>query len=386
MLNKFTAQVEDVSFKGLAVVKRPSDQKTFFCTGAWLDEEAEFEITSEKKNYGFAKATSIITKSPFRLEDPACKLSGIESTDCSGCPWSFIDYDQQLTVKERILKSQLSRSKIKDLVTDTNFKSIIRSEKNWAYRNRAELKSDGKKVGYISSVSKKLVPITSCPVLTEDLQTKLKNITKDLPNKTWEKQSTKSTSNYTHLFINEHFDRPVVNTRTSFEQGNSGQNQELKSWLTKQIKEIDDTDLSTLELFCGSGNLTTEILKTQISDLTAIDCDKKGLKRLKNKHADEKLHTDVIDLFKPEDSFFKNRTEELLILDPPRDGFSHLGKLASNMGSLSDIIYISCNPISFIKDLESLRSEKTFTIETIQALDMFPQTPHVEVLCHIKVL
>jgi 23S rRNA (uracil1939-C5)-methyltransferase len=69
---------------------------------------------------------------------------------------------------------------------------------------------------------------------------------------------------------------------------------------------------------------------------------------------------------------------ELLLLDPPRDGFALLGQLVSQLPSLKSIIYISCDLASFERDVALLCDE--FSLLELQPLDMYPQTPHVELM------
>ena len=75
---------------------------------------------------------------------------------------------------------------------------------------------------------------------------------------------------------------------------------------------------------------------------------------------------------------------DVVITDPPRDGMhkdvvAKLLKLAPKR-----IVYISCNSASQARDLELMR--KNYKVVKSQAVDMFPQTHHVEnvVLLHSK--
>ena len=70
---------------------------------------------------------------------------------------------------------------------------------------------------------------------------------------------------------------------------------------------------------------------------------------------------------------------DLVILDPPRGGthpktIKHLLRLAPPR-----IVYVSCNPAILARDLEIL-CEKAYTPETVQPVDMFPHTGHIEVV------
>ena len=45
--------------------------------------------------------------------------------------------------------------------------------------------------------------------------------------------------------------------------------------------------------------------------------------------------------------------------------------------NLKEIVYISCNPSTFARDVK-LFSEKGYVLKKLQAVDMFPQTSHIE--------
>jgi 23S rRNA (uracil1939-C5)-methyltransferase len=48
-----------------------------------------------------------------------------------------------------------------------------------------------------------------------------------------------------------------------------------------------------------------------------------------------------------------------------------------------NIIYVSCDPDSFARDLKILE-EGSFAIRKIQPVDMFPQTRHIELLAFLS--
>lgn len=72
-----------------------------------------------------------------------------------------------------------------------------------------------------------------------------------------------------------------------------------------------------------------------------------------------------------------NLTIDRLILDPPRKGCDE--KLIQAIGKLlpSKIVYVSCNPSTLARDLESL-VDFGYKIDKVQPVDQFPQTRHVE--------
>ena len=68
---------------------------------------------------------------------------------------------------------------------------------------------------------------------------------------------------------------------------------------------------------------------------------------------------------------------DLIVLDPPRDGIhpKALNKII-NYG-VDRLVYISCKPTSLARDLVILQ-ENGYKVEKVCAVDMFPQTVHVE--------
>jgi 23S rRNA (uracil1939-C5)-methyltransferase len=67
---------------------------------------------------------------------------------------------------------------------------------------------------------------------------------------------------------------------------------------------------------------------------------------------------------------------DVVVVDPPRTGLD--GQLLQTILQVkpSKVIYVSCNPSTLAKDLDIL--SKSYQIEYIQPVDMFPQTSHVE--------
>lgn len=68
-----------------------------------------------------------------------------------------------------------------------------------------------------------------------------------------------------------------------------------------------------------------------------------------------------------------------IIFDPPRKGIesSVLTKVAEI--NLNEIVYISCNPSTFARDVGILESHGYY-LKEVQPVDMFPQTSHIELV------
>jgi len=83
-----------------------------------------------------------------------------------------------------------------------------------------------------------------------------------------------------------------------------------------------------------------------------------------------------------EDFIAQNGKPDVIITDPPRDGM-HKNVVEQLLSVLPDrIVYVSCNSATQARDL-ALMSEQ-YEIASTQAVDMFPQTHHVENVVLLK--
>ena len=76
----------------------------------------------------------------------------------------------------------------------------------------------------------------------------------------------------------------------------------------------------------------------------------------------------------------KKEKAETIIFDPPRRGIDEKALRSVVKNKIKKIVYISCNPATFARDTKFL-IENGYSLEKVSAVDMFPQTNHVEVCC-----
>lgn len=74
---------------------------------------------------------------------------------------------------------------------------------------------------------------------------------------------------------------------------------------------------------------------------------------------------------------------DLIVLDPPRDGIHPKALEKIIAYGVERIVYISCKPTSLARDLEVFL-EKGYKVEKGCAVDMFPQTYHVETVVKLS--
>ncbi|KWW15532.1 RNA methyltransferase [Peribacillus simplex] len=67
---------------------------------------------------------------------------------------------------------------------------------------------------------------------------------------------------------------------------------------------------------------------------------------------------------------------DMLVVDPPRTGCDQALLQTILKAKPKKIVYVSCNPSTLAKDLQELST--IYEVQSIQPVDMFPQTSHVE--------
>ncbi|MED3562090.1 23S rRNA (uracil(1939)-C(5))-methyltransferase RlmD [Bacillus xiapuensis] len=72
---------------------------------------------------------------------------------------------------------------------------------------------------------------------------------------------------------------------------------------------------------------------------------------------------------------------DVMVVDPPRTGLDNQLLQTILQVKPEKLIYVSCNPSTLAKDIQTLSSE--YEVKYIQPVDMFPQTAHVECVSQI---
>jgi 23S rRNA (uracil1939-C5)-methyltransferase len=76
---------------------------------------------------------------------------------------------------------------------------------------------------------------------------------------------------------------------------------------------------------------------------------------------------------------WKTRPFNKILLDPPRTGALEVLKQL-NLKGVERIVYVSCHPASLARDAGYLVQERGYRLAQAGAMDMFPQTAHVEAI------
>jgi len=149
----------------------------------------------------------------------------------------------------------------------------------------------------------------------------------------------------------------------------------------KQYAAGDNGIATCLDIYCGSGTISIfvsdlfdKVIGIESNPDSVADALKNiELNKIKNcEFVTERAEVMLGRLF--ETKF--NVRLSTVIVDPPRPGLAK--SVVSSLMELNPnkIVYVSCNPETLVNDLQAMT--KFYRITDIQAVDMFPHTPHVE--------
>lgn len=281
---------------------------------------------------------------------PLCEYFGI----CGGCDLQNLSYTEQLK-----LKSESARRLFANF-GDVEIAEIVASPREYFYRNRVTLHHDGKKFGFYRGRTHDIVPIKKCVIANDIVNQKITGLDESVL-KGPQLFEVREDDARIFLQVNSSQNKNLVETVLSFCHGKKSQR--------------------ILELYCGAGNLTFPLAEI-CRKITAVDLDAKAIalaehkrQELKNKKVNF-VSGDVADfVFKMSQDL---QNIDTIICDPPRAGLKSAVNSIGHLGA-DRIVYVSCNPESFIRDARILQN-KNYLLKKLVPLDMFPQTSHMELV------
>lgn len=136
---------------------------------------------------------------------------------------------------------------------------------------------------------------------------------------------------------------------------------------------------SVLDLFCGMGNFSLP-LASQAASLLGIEGQGSAIRSATRNSRDNNL-TNTTFVKKPVHAACRelarqNHTFDCVVLDPPRQGVPGIAKEIASLARRC-IVYISCDPATLCRDLNQF-DRHGFAVKTVQPVDMFPHTHHIE--------
>ncbi len=164
----------------------------------------------------------------------------------------------------------------------------------------------------------------------------------------------------------------------TFYQTNSQQAYELYK-ITREFAQLAAADV-VYDLYTGIGTIAQFIAKS-VHKVVGVDVVPESIAAAKINALENKIDNaffeagDMKAIF-TEDFIARHGKANVVITDPPRDGMHK--DVVEQLLSLAPerIVYVSCNSATQARDLALLKGQ--YTVVKTQAVDMFPQTHHVE--------
>ncbi len=391
--------IEVVKFDDLGRGIGYLNNKIIFIPKSVPGDIVNVKITKEKKKYYEGQITEIIKYSKKRISSK-CPFF----LQCGGCDLMHISLSDTLEYKLAKMNNIFLKNHL-----NYEIKEIIKSFSPYYYRNKVSLKIDNYQVGYFTSSTHNLIPITKCYLATKEIN----NLIKDFSHFSIKNGNITIRANYNNdLLINITSSNELCNLDKLINKykivgiiknnkliyGDNYFIEKINDFLFKVsydaffqvnpficselfnlISKYTSNSLKVLDLYCGVGTLgfvasknAKQVLGVEINELAIQDANfNKKLNNINNISfvcADTKVILDRI-----------TNEFDTIILDPPRSGINiHvLNKIITE--KISKIIYVSCNPETLGRDLVML--SKYYSIEEVKLLDMFPNTQHVESIC-----
>jgi 23S rRNA (uracil1939-C5)-methyltransferase len=341
-------------------------------------------IKGVKKRIAFAEIVEIIELGPQR-STPPCPYFGT----CGGCDFQQLSYEVQLEAKIAIIRDCLGR--IGKIDYDSEI-PIIGSPEPLGYRPRArwQIDRDNGSLAYFARDSHQLVPVKTCPKLVPELSDIVENfIPSDVEELGDELIAAAGDNGSVSMFSRGTREAPG---EIAFTVGSETYAFSAETFFQANkflVDELIDASLgdakgkTAIDLYCGVGLFAVPLAR-RFGHVIAVEAHQKAASFAhKNLAAAGLTNVDVI---KSTVSDFltrnKHETVDFILLDPPRSGDD--ANVTKSIATLQPrrISYVSCDPAILARDLRTL-IDAGYRIDKITALDMFPQTHHVETVVHM---
>jgi 23S rRNA (uracil1939-C5)-methyltransferase len=135
---------------------RDGEGRVVFISGALPGELVRADITAEWRDYARATAVEVIDPSPVRTTPP-CPF---HTAGCGGCAWQHIEPDAQRELKRGIVVEALARTGgLRDI--EVGFGPALSP---WGFRTTVRMAVDGGRLGFRAARCHDVVPVDQCLV------------------------------------------------------------------------------------------------------------------------------------------------------------------------------------------------------------------------------
>ncbi len=365
------------------------DGKAVFIPYALPGETLEIEITESRKDYSFARVTSVLEPSDRRVTPP-CPLFG----RCGGCSFQMARTDYQSELRKSILGDALSRAHVapeKDIT--------VVSGSPWEYRSRFQFhRTREGLIGLKEGASREIIAIKDCPVASPVIRQAIMDgsIAKGAKKRNagdrfhvfgygdnlWQEDENPACQ-VSVAGKNMHFDV------RGFFQSNIPMLESLIQAITARPVACTNpvpeghmlfSGKRLLDFYSGVGTFSAT-LGDGFDEVVLAEFNREALVTARENlsgRADSARFCAVSDERWP--SVPESRLKyDCAIVDPPRLGMNRHTIDWLIASGISDVRSVSCDPVTFARDAARLVAGG-FTLRDVTLYDFYPQTHHIETL------
>ncbi|HEY0007049.1 MAG TPA: class I SAM-dependent RNA methyltransferase [Pyrinomonadaceae bacterium] len=352
-------------------------------------------IERVRKKVAFASLVEILQPSPARIEPP-CPYFG----RCGGCDFQQLNYEAQLDAKVQMIRDCLRR--IGRIEPPAEI-PITGSPQAWRYRSRAQWQRDALKqrLGYFERGTHEVCDVVECPVLVPALQQTLtllreRMAANALPQEAMEFQSVAGDEGASlspplddgpTLEVTREISGELYRfSATGFFQINHGLLETLVAAATHDAHGEAAHGGTAVDLYCGAGLFTLPLAR-RFARVYGVEASTQAVHSARRNLLDAGLANALVEAAAVSSWLSQNSRRlapvDLVLLDPPRTG-AEPGAVGGILNLHPHrITYVSCDPATLARDLKDFIGGG-YTLDSLAAYDMFPQTHHVETIAHLS--
>lgn len=369
-----TCNTEKIVAGGSCIAK--IDGKAVFVPFSLPGETLEIGITKDRVDYSFAKITSIIKGSPYRVE-PICPLFG----KCGGCTLQMAESAYQGELRLSILENILLRAHV---VPKTGI--TLESGPQIEYRSRFQFhRTQNDTIGFMAASSDTIIPIKDCIIALPEIRTALQDGSlKGMARHYNARDRFHVFAHKRKLWIeNESTECEVSLAGSSISFDVRGFFQSNLIMLERMIPIVCKMEDSRprkrlLDFYSGVGTFSLFALP-YFEETVLVEHNQDALTYARK---NLKARETSITLCAVEDEKWPTHraaklTYDVAIIDPPRQGLSKKALEWFTQSNIPDIRYVSCDPVTFARDAVKFIASG-FTLNKVIMFDFYPQTHHIE--------
>lgn len=374
--DELTIEAIELVAGGDAIAK--VDGFPIFASNLFPGDVARVRLYDVKKGFAKADMVEVLTPSPFRRAAP-CPIAN----ECGGCDWTALRLDKQLEAKQRILTESLRRIGKFDPAALPAI-DVHASPLNYRLRSRLHVQDD--KVGFYAMRSTRVVPLVEeCEVVGVETAQYFGRGT--LPDEArpalhaaddgnaavspWELDGEVILDNRELTIRVDRFTYRLA--AGAFFQVNRHLLPTMLRLVQQQAARTQRKRLA-VDLYAGVGFFTLPLAEI-FERVVAVEGSPIAVRysRKNVPHNVKILQAPV------ENSLHRVPNPAFLFLDPPRAGAKREVIVAAAEKTRERIAYLSCDPVTFARDAQLL-AKSGWRLATLDLLDLFPNTHHVETL------